>query len=598
MIRLPSPARVFLPAALAACAIVACNSAPGLPEPEELPGWTEEEAPPELSHRGPRVDLQESGPQRFVEKLFDRFDGARAMDNVAFLDRRIRTPGSRDYDEVLDHFADQLTAAGYGENARFELEWLESEMPAPAWMPVRARIAIRLEEGGERELHAFDQRHDVDRVMLPRNAPGCSITGTVAFSLDELGEGEILFTRTALRSDLVQRAKAKGASAVVSAALAGYNEDFTDGNRHLDAIQYREVDPGTELPVMQISQRSYDLVESEQLARGKVRLSLEAEVELGTRTVRTLVATIVGRELEDEAVLFLSHVQEPGASDNASGASGQLENALMLIEAIRSGTIERLSRSVVFVWGMEFEESRVWLERTQRKPVAAINAVMIGNSRTRTGALPLLERYPDPGAVAVIAPDQHTLWGAGDVDPEWLVPNGISIVARCALVDVSRHVGGGWETFENPWEGGTDHDNLIKAGVPTVLLWHFPDFTFHTSLDRYEMVDGDELHRMGIASLATGLAMADPRPTDLDRYLQSMVHEKRMRIEAATMADRPVVVEAWKQWALGTQAWFRAHCLGIDLPADAALPIEASEGLEESQFDAEEKIFDVGAGGF
>jgi hypothetical protein len=509
------------------------------------------------------------------------------MDNVAYLDRRFRTPGSRDYNEVLDHFAEQLRAAGFGEDTRFQLEWLESEMPGPAWMPIRARIALQLEEGGERVLHSFDQRHDVDRVMLPRNAPSCSVTGKVAFSLDELGAGEILFTRTALRADLVQRAKSKGAAAVVSAALAGYNEDFTDGGRHLDAIQYREVEVGTSLPVMQISPRSIELVEAEQLARGEANLTLEAEVALGDHTVRTLVATIAGRDLEDEAVLFLSHVQEPGASDNASGACGQLENALLLADALRAGTIDRLSRTVVFVWGMEFEESRVWLEHTERKTVGAVNAVMVGNSRARTGALPLLERYPDPGAVAVIAPDQHTLWGAGDVDPEWLVPNGLAIIARCALVDTSRQTGGGWETFENPWEGGTDHDNLIRAGIPAVLLWHFPDFTFHTSLDRYEMVDGEELQRMSIAALATGLALADPRPTDLDRYLQSMRIEKRLRMDAATEAGRPVVAEAWLQWSLGTQAWFRAHCLGIDLPADAAQPIEASEGLEESQWSAD-----------
>jgi len=597
MIRRPSPTQGLLLAALAAGTIVSCNAAPGLPAPEDLPGWTEEVDEPQLSHHGPRVDLQETGPQRFVKKFFERFDANRAMDNVAYLDRRIRTPGSRDYNEVLDHFAEQLTAAGFGDNARFQLEWIESEMDGPSWMPVRAHIALQLEEGGERVLHSFDQRHDVDRVMLPRNAPACSVSGKVAFSLDELNEGEILFTRTSLRADLVQRAKAKGAVAVVSAALAGYNEDFEGSNRHLDAIQYREVATGTPLPVMQISQRSFELVEAEQVARGEARLKLEAEVELGDHTVRTLIATVIGRDLEQEAVLFVSHVQEPGASDNASGASGQLENALVLIEALRAGTIDRLSRSVVFVWGMELEESRVWLEQSERKTVAAVNAVMVGNSRSRTGALPLLERYPDPGAVAVIAPDQHTLWGAGEVDPEWLVPNGLSIVARCALYDVSRQVGGGWETYENPWEGGTDHDNLIKAGIPVVLLWHFPDFTFHTSLDRYEMVDGEELHRMSIAALSTGLAMADPRPADLDRYLQSMLEEKHLRMEAAQAAGRPVVAEAWRQWSVGTQAWFRAHCLGIDLPESAASPIEASEVLEESQWDAEGTATPVVEGG-
>jgi len=571
-------------AVLAAALVVACSSSPGLPDPEDLPGWDEEDLPG-LSHVGPRVDLQESGPQRFVKKVYERFDVAHAMDEVAFLDHLIRTPGSRDFNEVLDHFAEQLTAAGYGTNPRFELHWLESEMDAPSWRPENARIALVLEEGGEQVLHSFHQRNDADRVMLPRNAPSCSVSGPVAFSIDELDEGEVLLTKTALRADLVQRARRKGAVAVVSSALAGYNEDPSGEGRHLDAIQYREVAPGTKMPVMQISQRAYQTVEDEHLARGAAHLSLSAEVVLGDRTVRTLVATLVGRDRGDEAIVFVSHIQDPGASDNASGAAGQLENALVLIEAIRAGAIERLSRSVVFVWGMELVESRTWLEQTERTPIAAVNAVMVGNSRSRTGALPLLERYPDPGAVAVIAPDEHTLWGSGDVEPEWLVPNGISIVARCALVDTSRHVGGNWETFENPWEGGTDHDNFVRAGVPVVLFWHFPDFTFHTSLDRYAMVDGEELRRMSVAALATGLALADPRPTDLDRYLRSLLAEKHMRMAAAEEAGRPDNAEAWRQWCEGTQAWFRAQCLGIELPAGAEIPIEADQDYEGPELD-------------
>ncbi len=587
---LGSDVRVVRPL-LGACAlalVAACNSSPGLPEPEDLPGAADEQAA-RIAHHGPAVDLQESGTQRFVGKAYDRFDVARAMETVAFMDERVRTPGSPQYDEVLDRVAADLEAAGFGSHARFELEFHESTMDAPAWIPRRARVALALEEGGERVLHEFSRSADVDRVMLPRNAPSCDVRAKVAFSLDELHEGEVLVTRTSLRPDLVQRAQRKGAAAVVSAALAGYNEDFRGDGRHLDAIQYREVAPGTSMPVMQISPRSFERIEAETLARGEATLVLEADVELGERRVRTLVAAIVGGDRRDEAVVFFSHVQEPGASDNASGAAGQLESAIVAIDAIRTGAIEHPARTLVFVWGMEFEESEVWLERTEREPFAAVNAVMVGNSRENTGAVPLLERYPDPGAVATLAPDKHTLWGAGDVELDWLVPNGVSVVARCALVDVSRHVGGDWETYENPWEGGTDHDNLIKAGVPVVLFWHFPDFTFHTSLDRYEMVDGEELRRMSVAALATGLALSDPRPMDLDRYLRSMAEERRVRVEAAEEAERPIVAEAWREWCLGVQHWFRALCLSIELEPSAALPISAGEELQDSQFAAEDE---------
>ena len=80
-----------------------------------------------------------------------------------------------------------------------------------------------------------------------------------------------------------------------------------------------------------------------------------------------------------------------------------------------------------------------YLGKGVQKAVAAVNAVMIGESREMTGAVPLLERFPDPGAVLTIAPDKHTLWGSRDIEPEWLVPNGlfVSIAIAYALAAVT-----------------------------------------------------------------------------------------------------------------------------------------------------------------
>ncbi len=76
---------------------------------------------------------------------------------------------------------------------------------------------------------------------------------------------------------------------------------------------------------------------------------------------------------------------------------------------------------------------------------------------------------------------------------------------------------------------------------------------------------------MSIAAIATVLAIADPVPGDLERYLKSLVYERRLRIEAAEEAEEPEIAEEWRQWADGARQWFRIHCLQLE-GEDAILP--------------------------
>jgi aminopeptidase YwaD len=348
----------------------------------------------------------------------------------------------------------------------------------------------------------------------------------------------------------------------------------------LDAIQFSSVDESIGLPVAQISSRSYSQIQAA-VEAGGAELSLKARVEIGGRETRTLVATIVGASLPNEVVALSSHLEAPGASDNATGAAGQLENALTLVRVLEAGGLSAPARSLAFIWGQENQEATDWLTHQNRRAIAAVNAVMIGESFKKTGARALLERYPDPGALVTVAPDEHTLWGSRSIDANWLAPNGLSIIARCAMVDVSQHVGG-WMTFENPYEGGTDHERFIDSGVPAVLFWHFTDFTFHTSLDRLEMVDSAELKRMAVAALATAMALADPRPQDLTRYLRSVDHERQARVDAALAAGEDAVAEDWRVWCTGVRQWFRIMCLHLE-GEQARLPgVMRSLSLEET----------------
>ena len=281
------------------------------------------------------------------------------------------------------------------------------------------------------------------------------------------------------------------------------------------------------------------------------------------RPLRTLCATVRGAEAPQEAVVIASHVQEPGACDNASGVAGLLEGARALAELLKAGELTRPRRSLVFLWGDEFRQSEAWLEATERRAVGAISSDMTGQSKQKTGAIALLERTPDPGALVPLPPDEHTLWGAGAVDEQDMIPNGLAIMARCAMADVAR-AAGGWETAEHPWEGGSDHDIFLDRGIPALLIWHFTDFAYHTSLDRLEHVDLEEVRRTGVAIMATGLALADSRPGDLERYLLTLDRERSLRVAAALEAEDAATAEAWEKWSTGARLWLRVQCLNLE----------------------------------
>jgi hypothetical protein len=217
-----------------------------------------------------------------------------------------------------------------------------------------------------------------------------------------------------------------------------------------------------------------------------------------------------------------------------------------------------------YIGTMEVQEKHRFDERslarfTSTRPVAGISADMLGQSAEQTGAVCLLERMPDPGALVTLPPDQHTAWGGGRVREEQLVPTGLAVVARMALADVGRHVGG-WQASENPWEGGSDHDIFQQRGVPAVLFWHFTDFSYHTSLDRLEMLDAAELRRTCTAVLATALAVADARESDLERFARSVELEREVRVRAARKAENDELVAKWESWCDGAQEWLRALC--------------------------------------
>lgn len=524
------------------------------------------------SHAGPPVAAGASGTARFAGPVCAAFDAQRALELARFADGFYREPANDGFEAVLARLETELRAAGFGASAELELEWLATE-PREAWTPLSARLSS-IAGGDESVLLEFDSPEDAARTLLPSGAPSCDVRGPACFELEQLKAGDVLVLEQHASGSTLAAARDRGAIAVLSAGLESYNVDPSGAGRERDAIQYSSVSRPAPLPVARISARVLESLRAARVKDAQSQIALRAEVKLDSRPLRTLVATVVGASRPDEAILVAAHVQEPGACDNASGLGGICEGARVVAGAIREGTLRRPARSLVFVFGQEHFETRTYLEHTARRVVAGISADMLGESQARTGAVALLERGPDPGAVKPLAPDEHTAWGSRDVSRSELSPNGVAVVARCALVDVAAFAGGddaaGWSTREHPYEGGSDHDELLRKGIPGVLFWHFPDFAYHTSLDRMEHVDPTELARCASSVITCALALADAQPADLERYLASVRLELELRVNAALDAKDEELATLWRDWSRGARLWLRELCVpGSPRPVDA-----------------------------
>lgn len=543
---------------LALLALAACQPDPlGVIDIQQAQGYRRG------GHQGPEVlFVPGTGTANFAQPMLEEFDPEAAMETLRFTSGFYRDPANEGYDEVMDHVLAGLREAGFGEDEGYELRVDERAMERPAWTPVSGKLML-----GDTVLHEFSDPADAERCLLPVRAPSCNLLAQATTDPDALQDGMVYVTTSSLRA-ATREVQGKKPAAILSAYLPSFNVDPTGAERHLDAIYYGKVPGRSSVPMMHISKRSFDAIQG----ADSPEVTLEAVVRTEDRPLRTIIATITGAERSNETVALAAHVQEPGANDNATGVAGLLEGARTLKRSIEAGDLPRPRRSISLIWGHEFRQTAIFLETTERRTVAGISVDMIGASKEQTGAICLLERGPDPGALTPLPPDEHTPWGASEVQPNMLFPNGLAVIMRCALIDVGVAVGG-WETNEHPWEGGSDHDVFLSNGIPAALFWHFTDFTYHTSLDQPDMVDPVELHRSSAALMVGALGVAHAGPRDLRRYVESSRAEAEMRAGSVELEEAPLeVAEQWVEWHHGARRWLAALCNGEALPDRFAEP--------------------------
>ncbi len=297
--------------------------------------------------------------------------------------------------------------------------------------------------------------------------------------------------------------------------------------------------------------------------------------------VRCLIVEIQGATKPEERIVVPSHIDEPGACDNASGVAMNLEIALEMKKMIDAGQLARPERTITFIWGDEITMTRNWLNKYKAEfnnIKGSIDLDMVGEDPAKTGGSMLIERTPDPADKAVAPVDTALRYRYGNSSypgqtsvPSYTEfirkPDAFSLwsgVSSASSIPMNNYPGfylndlyfkaakyvqkqnPAFEVASNPYEGGSDHSPFITAantyGAPTpaLLTWHFTDYVYHSSCDTLDKLSVQEFHDVGVTSAAVAYQMANG-----------------YELEAADMMDH--MMEGWKTRIEGERSNTTAH---------------------------------------
>jgi aminopeptidase YwaD len=496
------------------------------------------------------------------------------MSLVSFLEQRFRTPGNLPYRESLDELERRLRDAGFGSAEALRLERWTLEENAPTWEPLSASLAIV--EPSPEELLSFSSGADRDRTMLLVGSPGTA--GRVEAELILEGQGDPK-GRAVLAAGTPERAYDRLAEARAAVVLFSADARLEGDVATDDAIPFGYVDGREDGPVGLRLSRLVERRLRELLDKGKtIVLRVEAAVRTERAAVEMLHAEIRGGPLPGLA--FAAHLDEPGAEDNASGVAVAVALAGLFAGPLRQGDAPSPNRSLHFVVGPELDHAE---EAARRLDGALGWAVALDQVGRPVGRGPfgeptraLVERAPDPSQrwPEDVGPGSGWLLPGEAVDDSW-TPAPPSLLAD-VLVGLLIGAGEAWQS--HPYEGGSDHVPFLVEGIPSALVWKFPDPTYHTSLDRMgpRIVAEEELASVGrglaalIASLGweDGSAVAWAARTRLELRMAALVQE-----------SQPDAACAWGRWLEQAVRDDLARMLGPLAAAEAtAEPLEQLEG--------------------
>ena len=508
-------------------------------------------------------------PSNYFPELKKAFNEKNAFKSVAFVEKYWRIAGNTGFNESIYHVEKILQAAGFVKEQKSEADApltyrIETrKMKRPTWEPISSSLTI---VGEKLPLIISTSNRNmigINSGSTPLEGETAEIIyvgkGTKADYEGKVINGKIVFGEASMGS-LFSNAIRKGAIGVLAYSMPAY----TQPEKYTNSIQFQSI------PYQDSVQQKWGIVLSyaakeklkAALVIGKVTVNVKVISKIYPSEELTIVANARGTELPDERFVFTAHVQEPGASDNATGVATLAEMARVTALLIKQKKFSP-KRTITFLWGDEIVSTDRYIkdDSVRAKGIKwGLSLDMVGEDITKTGGSFLIEKMPDPSAIWTRGNDKHSEWGGSVLKESDMFPHYFNdfLLNRCKQEAKDNN----WLVNTNPFEGGSDHTPFLQAKIPGLLMWHFTDVFYHTDGDRLEMVSATEMKHVGISALAAAFTLCSANQSTIIALIDEIADNaiERLTIEfnlsklalqnGGDLEKEQHIISVWSNWYL------------------------------------------------
>ncbi|AFL94952.1 putative aminopeptidase 2 [Thermococcus cleftensis] len=418
------------------------------------------------------------------------FDPNRVLQYMAEISRFHRIQGSRELVEAVEFIEGELRSLGikprlYEESYDGRSRYLTLKAPI-AWDLVR----------GEIEILGKTLTTSISPLLVMAHSPGGRAEGEVVHIAREedwdRAEGRIVLVGREWR-DAYRRANEVGAVGFIA-----YREGTGGAFPYIGLFLTRDDLEWARIPAVAVPENIAREIIGKLNSGERVNARIEVEVSISGRQVLPILYAEIGRPL---FVLLTAHVchPKPGANDNASGSAMLIELARVLSELYD----DSFRFGFAFLWVPEYYGTQAFIERHAELDnyYAVINLDMVAGSPDRSGSAVMLVRTPASrfSVVSGLLEYYLDLANAGEKSFSG------SHLPRLRFRSY-------------PYEMGSDHDVFNFFGIPAVMPITWPDRFYHSSEDTIDKVSLESIDVIGRAVLATALALARAKKSELQRF--------------------------------------------------------------------------------
>jgi aminopeptidase YwaD len=471
---------------------------------------------------GARVSAQ-SAPAVPAETLLDRaslqalddeLSGSAAKDHVSRLTQLHRVPASAGFHEAIEYVTGRARAFGLSD---VHVETFPGD--GTTWFgTLHGNRGWRVDGGSLDEIRPQPRRitsYDDVRLAIADNSESADVTtelvdvGRGADKRDYEGKdvrGKLVLcdaVPSACHRLAVEELGAAGLVSYNSNQVSAWWRDNADLIRwgHLDARGHRNA-----FAIM-ISLREARSLQ-QRLARGE-RITLHAVVRArndDSMSYETAIATIPGADPAAGDIVFSCHLdhEKPGANDNASGCSANLEIARALKTLIDAKRIPPPTRTIRFIWPSEMTGTIAYLTKypdIASRIKAAVHLDMVGGDPFLTKSVLHVTR--SPWSIATITDDVQEVFG------RYVIDGAMRAAGDGDMTRSIRSAGGSKDAFwadVTAYESGSDHWIYQEGAfaIPSIYLRDHPDIYIHTTGDLPDNIEPTKIKRSAFIAATSG----------------------------------------------------------------------------------------------